>query len=534
VTDAGLDRTALTLGARAPDAPRNNRLEAHRDNPPMADNDIRVSRSSFVARFVDVGAGSATAGEALFTQLDQSRDGWVDDRDTGRLPRSAPGLAPPETAMLRVARRFLRGDGGEEGTRAGWALVRAACRMGDPDAVRARVIAILGELRSAPYLYAQLPEHLRRDPGVARATLKGLPEFFFALPRELQARRDILFEAARGLGTRLIAGYAAQLTPELYADRDFGLALAAGDLRSAIAVGDRARAHSALRVLLERGGARPSRDLDLIRITARDAPGLLNLFDEQAIEQVPEARAAYTAEMREARRLGIEWIERFDAKTLAAVLQNRRALLDEGASAGDPRPLAVVIMSRYDYNSAFNNNTQRQALARIAATYRLVYFEPELDDALLRDWRRATSDGAHRAELTILAGHGEKDALTLSVPPPGRAGKAPEATRLDTSDAEQLLGARVERFVARDGQVILLSCSTGSGREAAPWGDAPAAKATANLANLISHAIPQATVWAPTDPGNITVWSFLASGRLESVEYTTPAGKPVTYRTRRT
>lgn len=184
-------------------------------------------------------------------------------------------------------------------------------------------------------------------------------------------------------------------------------------------------------------------------------------------------------ELRES--LNLDLLGRFDTpEAMEEILENRRA-----PEAVDHRPLAVVILSKDDWNGAFKVPNY----AALTEGYRVLYYEADDDTDIRAAVLEATT--SQKASLLVVGGHGERERLALGASDP-RFGEVneDEADYLDLTDRADLegLSARTEAGA----HVVLLSCSNGEGRGAVE-----------NVANLVAAAFPAQTIWSSTTPSNL-------------------------------
>ena len=160
-----------------------------------------------------------------------------------------------------------------------------------------------------------------------------------------------------------------------------------------------------------------------------------------------------------------------DLKLLRHIFKNRSLLnrpdkIREEIEKNDPRPVAVVIGSRDDFNGELN----RMDIKSLTKKYRVLYFEAETDKEIL-NIKKATK--YKKASLVILAGHGNQRNLELSEAEndtdyyPENL-KIPRKDRyLDVLDLQKFKKHKLSAHVTNDVKIVLLSCSTGKAKKTA-------------------------------------------------------------------
>ncbi len=104
--------------------------------------------------------------------------------------------------------------------------------------------------------------------------------------------------------------------------------------------------------------------------------------------------------------------------------------------------------------------------------------------------------------VQVWAGHGDRESLRLG------SGED-EQVFIDLKDFDQLQSSSLNKTLAEDGHVIVLSCSTDEG-----------GVQKENLAGMLRRLYPQAKgVWAPTVPTNIEGIDFDADGNIKVVKF---------------
>ncbi len=213
----------------------------------------------------------------------------------------------------------------------------------------------------------------------------------------------------------------------------------------------------------------------------------------------------------------IEFIERFKIsalrtgtqKTTGDVYRDIMAARDNPTDPNDPRPVAVLIYPKTDWNHAFEDMTLNHFFK---LGYKLLYYEANDEVQAERALIEATGGGRKRANVIILGGHGTSRSLQLGR---GRG----EKYEIDTKDFRgNKPDINLPRYISQDGDLILESCSNGKGGR----------HNKTNLANTIAGYMPRGvTIHAATRPTSIDEITRNASGRLV-VEY---YGRHSTYTT---
>lgn len=166
-----------------------------------------------------------------------------------------------------------------------------------------------------------------------------------------------------------------------------------------------------------------------------------------------------------------------DIETLERVLQP--------PVIADAKPVALLIFPRADSNGAF---ADAEIAAYEAQGFAVVYREASTEAEAVAVAREVRAQRMAPLDLLVIGGHGQPGALQLGA-------SDVDAERLDYFDRETL--KRLAGTLAVDGQVLLLSCSTGAGGQGA-----------VNLATAFARARPGISVFAPQSPSNSTtqVW----------------------------
>jgi len=175
----------------------------------------------------------------------------------------------------------------------------------------------------------------------------------------------------------------------------------------------------------------------------------------------------------------IDFSYRFDYQTIQEIIKNRSASCERIEK--DARPLAVVIYTKHDPHLSFYR-TQIHEL--IDYGYNVIYFEAEKEDEVYKALRSATY--CKKADLFVLAGHGNKRSISMGAPDPAKHETGDETFNIDVSDEKEMIFHELRNCLSKRSIVILESCSTGEGKKGAK-----------NVANMIGRIFPQAQVFAP-------------------------------------
>lgn len=154
-----------------------------------------------------------------------------------------------------------------------------------------------------------------------------------------------------------------------------------------------------------------------------------------------------------------------DPLVLREVIRNRETMLEEDSlreerERQDPRPLAVVIGPRDDFNGEIN----RIDLKALVKKYRLVYLEAEKAEDIVQ-LKKATK--FKKAELVIIAGHGNQRNLEFSRKKEdikyhnGKLDLSENQRRLNILNVRRLVTHQFSTTVGPNAKVVLFSCSTG-------------------------------------------------------------------------
>lgn len=162
---------------------------------------------------------------------------------------------------------------------------------------------------------------------------------------------------------------------------------------------------------------------------------------------------------------------RIDYELLEKIIQEREI------NKPDNRPLAVVIMCRYDHNDGFylNGNLLRNLIDK---GFRVMYYEVESVEEFIKSIKDATKE--QKAKLLVINGHGSVDSIVFGEEIPNGI--------LSLQNEEELTES-IRDSLQEGGEILLNSCLLGKGRKK---GD--------NLANMFRRVFPQAR--------NNGIWSF--------------------------
>jgi len=225
-----------------------------------------------------------------------------------------------------------------------------------------------------------------------------------------------------------------------------------------------------------------------------------------AYESMPaETKIIYTKKyesiINELKDLNIDFPKRFKSpETVQKIIENRKDL-----DAADPRPLAVLIYTKRDYNGSFQAHNQIETLVNMGH-YRVVYFEAGTDEEVFNALIRATA--VKQAKLLVLAGHGDQAYISFGANDPGSCPIENEYKYVDVSDYCKMIKIGLSKCLAKESIVILESCSTGKGKD----------KAT-NIANVIGNIFKYSAIIAPTEPAYIHQYQFDNDGNVTGVIY---------------
>lgn len=187
-------------------------------------------------------------------------------------------------------------------------------------------------------------------------------------------------------------------------------------------------------------------------------------------------------------RYNIEYPERFLSADILFNIIDQRALASD---SNNSQPSAVLVYPKTDRNTAF---TQYPVAERLMALgYRVYYHEAGTDEEITTILETATAAGKKKASVVVLAGHGTPDSLQLGARDIGEERTAHLKKFLDVTDFQSGCKIDFRKYLAPDGDLLLYSCSNGSGGEKNPN----------NLANTMARHNPGVIIHASTLPANI-------------------------------
>lgn len=203
----------------------------------------------------------------------------------------------------------------------------------------------------------------------------------------------------------------------------------------------------------------------------------------------------------EAYKMGITEGQRFpaDGKALATVISNR-VLADYDRH--DPRPLAVIVVSKDDEDDAFR--TMGATIDAMSKGYLVRYYEAKTEEEYAFAFKDATR-GGKKVSLILKGGHGDQTSIALGAPDPRKGRRISERFYLDIGDASDFRRWRIAKYIAKDAHIIMDSCSNGKG-----------GKDAVNMLNFISRHIPHAYVYALESDGAFKL-EFDANGKFIGV-----------------
>lgn len=228
--------------------------------------------------------------------------------------------------------------------------------------------------------------------------------------------------------------------------------------------------------------------------------------DERVAPKERETIAQYLNDTRAADILSIEHSYRFDPRTLRAIIHGR---LHDTAKDQKPGKEALVVFAKDDSNGAFTTMAS-QLLSLAENGYNIRFFECGTDTELkniLVD--RGTS--GKPSDLIVLGGHGMREQLALSNTGGDIDNFAKGAGTLDTDDVRQFIDAGAASALRKNGQIVLVSCSTGNG-----------ATGSSSLANGLRQIFPHAKeggIMAPRFTAVFEGFEFNDAGECVGVRF---------------
>ncbi|MCC7383309.1 MAG: DUF4116 domain-containing protein [Deltaproteobacteria bacterium] len=316
-------------------------------------------------------------------------------------------------------------------------------------------------LRLEGRLYRELPRELQRSERLLAAALTNAPEVLDVAPEELKT-----LERARA--------WVAE-NPRVFRHldlafrRDRSLALAA-------VAANHTQIHAVDPSLFD--------DTKFLAACVELNPFVWNELASRRRREITEAFPAlahrYDDVRRDLDRLGISKLERFhdDWPLLKTIIENRA-----GGRTDDPRPVAVMIYAKEDYNDALTVNSAKD----LSRHYRVMYYEASSLGGLTDALHDATLH--RRASILEIAGHGSPSLLALGAPDPANKGpRGPGSAYLKQEDGRLLANARAGSRVLPGGHVVLKSCLNAEGTDLLE-----------NVANTVGQIFRHAHVEAARD-----------------------------------
>jgi hypothetical protein len=198
-------------------------------------------------------------------------------------------------------------------------------------------------------------------------------------------------------------------------------------------------------------------------------------------------------EINAALTVGIDVPLRWSRDNLAEIIRNRTATEFDG------RPIATMIYAEADYNGAFGaHNPIVEALTRHG--YCVMYYDESTDLGVVRALKdsvtRPGSTSIQPAALIIFGAHSSRTEMVFGRKSSAEAKITPEDQALITRE----LG---DYTLGHNGQVILIACSAGEGREKSE-----------NIANMMRQIFTHAKeggIWSTEIPDNVRSVTFDAT-----------------------
>ena len=231
-----------------------------------------------------------------------------------------------------------------------------------------------------------------------------------------------------------------------------------------------------------------------------------------------EGMETYESFFQRLRRLGDHLPDRVSSLRSALELignQDRFEDPERASGLGVERPILVMIGAEADHNGAFlarNGFTSLETTVR-ENQFDVLYVEAGTDteaEAALLDIHERTD---RRIHTLIIAGHGVRRALFLGDPMAPSPTESAEESIIDPADFRDGEWSGLDRWMAPDGQILLLSCSTGApaprtaNAQSSQNGDAGEVS-DANLADTFRRAAPGRDVYAPEGPTRVPALKF--------------------------
>lgn len=223
--------------------------------------------------------------------------------------------------------------------------------------------------------------------------------------------------------------------------------------------------------------------------------------------EIPESCESYAGFREALSSLG----ENFPMRVRS--LRNAIALIRNHERLGlEPveRPIALAVVAASDHNGALGVSGGFPLMDTLEESghFHVLYVEADDESDVVRAMEEVYALTGRRIHTLVLGGHGTPTALALGgqdlalgVP----AESYDEAHYLDTADFYRGEFSGFDALMETNGQVLLWSCSTGSGGEESPF----------NLANSVSRAAPRRRIYSMMEPGNIRSLDVAEDGSLE-------------------
>ncbi|MDD5292441.1 MAG: hypothetical protein PHY46_04610, partial [Candidatus Omnitrophica bacterium] len=217
---------------------------------------------------------------------------------------------------------------------------------------------------------------------------------------------------------------------------------------------------------------------------------LLKDLSKSEIPAVSEVSQTYY----EAYKLGIKWVDRFSKLSdLKEIIANRLN------SQKDNRPLAAVLFpaveNKEEFFWAFNWITPWTYDAFKEKNYRIMYYEigmPDVPGNVISSLKDVVQHAGKPADVIIFGAHSYPDEMDF-------ADWYRESGKLTLNDEAQLKKASIRNSLAKNGQIVLIGCSTGEGESGGN-----------NFANMFSRVFPQAQrIFAPTSTSDRPYFYFI-------------------------
>lgn len=183
-------------------------------------------------------------------------------------------------------------------------------------------------------------------------------------------------------------------------------------------------------------------------------------------------------------KLNITLPKRFPNEDSLRTIINTR-LLASYSDVYDPRHVAVVVLTKEDWNKSFQKSSK---IIDLTKGYRVFYYEVNNEGG----WRDAVLDATagRLGSLGIVGGHGDGKALSLGAPDPQMSKRGKEIYYLASNDRRDLKG--IDKRFVKGAHFILDSCKAGKGgfKARSPF-------------TLFAHSFPSAYVHAMDRDGTL-------------------------------